>query len=70
MTKKRCFLRTLMRRLTARKREERLAREIAGRHNMLDDYLAARAQGLSPREALEEWDLLSPEERSLFEAEK
>ena len=33
---------------------------------MLDDYLAARHEGLSPIEELEEWDLLKQEDYSLF----
>ncbi len=41
-----------------RYRQNRIAREIAARHGMLDDYKAARRNGCSPIEALEEWDLL------------
>jgi hypothetical protein len=33
---------------------------------MLEDYKAARRNGLSPLEALEEFDLVGPEERQLF----
>lgn len=65
MTKKN-FLHIPLRRLTAGKREERLARVIAERHGMLGDYLAARRNGLSPLEALEEWDLVTDEERRQF----
>ena len=53
-----------------RRRQDRIAREIAARHNMLADYLAARREGLSPIEALEEWDLLKPEDYSLFDDKK
>ncbi len=44
-----------------RRKQDRIAREIAKRHNMLADYRAARRNGLSPLEALEEWDLLEEE---------
>lgn len=53
--------------LFIRRKQDRIAREIASRYNMLDDYEAARRYGLSPLEALEEWDLIKPEERYLFE---
>lgn len=46
-----------------RRKQERLARQIAESHDMLDDYRAARRAGLSPIEALEEWDLLDEWER-------
>lgn len=44
-----------------KRRLNRIAREIAASHNMLDDYRAARRDGCSPIEALEEWDLLDEE---------
>lgn len=47
--------------LLRRRKEDRIARAIAASHNMLDDYKAARRNGLSPIEALEEWDLLDEE---------
>ena len=40
------------------RKQDRIAREIAASHDMLADYKAARRDGLSPIEALEEWDLL------------
>lgn len=49
------------------RKQDRIAREIATRYNMVADYRAARRQGLSPLEALEEFDLIKPEERKLFE---
>ena len=52
--------------LLRRRKEDRIARAIAASHNMLDDYKAARRNGLSPIEALEEWDLLKPEDYKLF----
>ena len=60
-------LQLLWRRVTRRRRHERLARQIAAQHSMLDDYRAARRSGLSPIQALEEWDLLSPEDRQKFD---
>lgn len=50
-----------------RRKQDRIAREIAKRHNMLADYRAARREGLSPIEALEEWDLLTKEDYKMFE---
>ncbi len=49
------------------RKQDKIAREIAARYNMVDDYRAARRYGLSPLEALEEYDLIKPEERKLFE---
>ena len=43
------------------RRQNRIAREIAASHNMLDDYTTARRNGCSPIEALEDWDLLDEE---------
>lgn len=43
------------------RRQDRIAREIADSHNMLEDYEAARRNGCSPIEALEDWDLLDEE---------
>lgn len=65
--KKNNLLQLLWRRVTRRRRHERLARQIAAQHGMLDDYRAARRSGLSPIQALEEWDLLRPEDRQMFD---
>ena len=46
-----------------RRKQDRLARDIAAQHDLLDDYLAARRAGLSPTEALAEWDLLDEDAR-------
>lgn len=43
------------------RKQDRIAREIAASQNMLEDYKAARRDGCSPLEALEEWDLLDEE---------
>lgn len=45
--------------LFRRRKQDRIARDIAAQHDLLDDYRAARRAGLSPIEALAEWDLLS-----------
>lgn len=47
--------------LFRRRKQDRIARDIAASRNMLADYKAARRDGLSPIEALEEWDLLDEE---------
>lgn len=47
-----------------RKQVDRKAREIASQHDMLDDYLMARRHGLSPQEALEDFDLIAPDDTS------
>ena len=39
----------------------------AARYGMTYDYKTARRNGLDPLEALEDWDLIRPEERCLFE---
>lgn len=48
------------------RKQDKKAREIATKYGMLADYRAARRQGLSPIDALEEFDLIKPEERVLF----
>ena len=50
-----------------RRKQERIAREIAAKYGMLEDYFAARREGLSPIEALEEWDMLTTEDRQTLE---
>ena len=46
--------------------QDRIAMRIADRYHMVFDYKVARWHGLKPLEALEEWDLLLPEARALF----
>lgn len=48
------------------RRLDDIALGIADRYGMRKEYLAARKFGFSPLEALEEWDLIRPEERNLF----
>lgn len=48
-------------------KREKIARRIAEKHGLLEEYKIARGNGCSPIEALEEWDLLQPEDYKLFE---
>ena len=47
-------------------RHDRIAMRIAARRGMTSEYKAARCHRLSPIEALEDWDLLQPEDYKLF----
>ena len=47
--------------------EEALALSIAERRGMKDVYLAARPYTRTPLEALEDYDMVTAEERRLFE---
>lgn len=49
------------------RRQDEIALGIARRYGMEQQYQEARKQGLSPLEALEEWDLILLDERKLFE---
>ena len=40
---------------------------VAERYGLRQQYMEARKFGLSPQEAMEDWDLILPEERELFE---
>ena len=46
--------------------QDRIAMRIAARHNMTYEYKLARRKRLNPIEALEDWDLITPEDYSLF----
>lgn len=50
-----------------RKEQDRIALGIAERYGMRQQYLEARKHGLSPLEALEDWDIIENNERYLFE---
>ena len=39
---------------------------IADRYDMVEDYKVARRKGYTPVEALEDWDILTAEDRNLF----
>ena len=47
--------------------QDRIAMRIADRYGMTREYKTARRHHLTPLEALEDWDLIMPEERELFE---
>lgn len=55
-----------MRRRNRHIAQDRIAMRIAARYGMTYDYKTARRNGLDPLEALEDWDLIRPEERALF----
>lgn len=40
---------------------------IADRYGLVEEYKTARRHGRRPLEALEEWDMLRPEDYALFE---
>ena len=46
--------------------QDRIAMKIAARHGMTQEYKTARRQNMRPLEALDDWDLVSDEERKLF----
>ena len=56
-----------MNRLKQYRDEEALALSIAERRGMKDVYLAARPYTRTPLEALEDYDMVTAEERRLFE---
>lgn len=61
--------RWLLRSRNTRRLEEK-ALAIADRYGMRKEYLAARKFGLDPLSALDDWDLIRPEERALLEKEE
>ena len=46
--------------------QDRIAMRIAARRSMTCEYKRARKSGLNPIEALEDWDLISPDDYKLF----
>ena len=46
--------------------QDRIAMKIAARHGMTQEYKTARRQNMRPLEALEDWDLVNEEERSIL----
>ena len=48
-------------------REDLRAMRIADRYGLVEEYKTARRHGRRPLEALEEWDMLRPEDYALFE---
>ena len=47
--------------------QDRIAMRIADRHKMTYEYKLARRKRLDPIEALEDWDLITPEDYALFD---
>ena len=47
--------------------QDRIAMSIASRYGMTHPYKLARRLRRTPIEALEEWDLIKPEDYKLFE---
>jgi len=41
--------------------------QLTSRRSFTSEYMAARSHGLSPIEALEDWDMMTPEDYKLFE---
>jgi hypothetical protein len=46
--------------------QDRIAMRIAARYGMTYEYKLARRHRLNPVEALEDWDLITPEDYTLF----
>ena len=49
------------------KQQDTIAMKIAQRYGLTSEYKAARSHGLSPIEALEDWDMMKPEDYKLFQ---
>ena len=48
-------------------RQDRIAMRLAARYRMTYEYKLARRHGLTPKEALEDWDLMKKEDYQVFE---
>lgn len=46
---------------------DRIAMRLAARYRMTYEYKLARRQGLTPQEALEDWDMMKKEDYKEFE---
>jgi hypothetical protein len=46
--------------------QDRIAMRIASRYGLTYEYKLARRKSLSPIEALEDWDMMMPEDYNLF----
>lgn len=49
---------------------DRRAMDIAARYGLTAEYKTARRYGFTPLEALDEWDLLTPEDMTFFNEKK
>lgn len=58
---------TYMKRSNPYFHDDRIAMRLAARYRMTYEYKLARRQGLTPQEALEDWDLMKMEDYNLFE---
>lgn len=58
-------IRWLLRSRRTRRLDE-IAMAIADKYGMRKEYLTARKFGFSPLEALEDWDMVTMEERKMF----
>ena len=47
--------------------QDRIAMRIAARYGMTYEYKLARRNRLNPIESLEDWDLMTPEDYTLFD---
>lgn len=56
----------MMKRKNKRLLQDRIAMRIADRYGLTREYKMARRNGLNLIEALEDWDMILPEERELF----
>ena len=56
----------MIKRKNKRLLQDRIAMRIADRYGLTREYKMARRNGLNPIEALEDWDMILPEERELF----
>lgn len=47
--------------------QDRIAMRIAARFGLISEYKMARRRQLTPIEALEDWDMMKPEDYKMFE---
>ena len=47
--------------------QDRIAMRLAARFGMIFEYKMARRRQLTPIEALEDWDMMKPEDYKMFE---
>lgn len=51
-------------------KQDRIAREIAARYGRTAEYEAARKEGVSPLEALKDWNMVTEEDRKVFDCKE
>ena len=47
--------------------QDRIAMRLAARFGLISEYKLARRHSLTPIEALEDWDMMKPEDYKMFE---